>query len=164
VVGSGTGTCLFLKLELASSPHHHGHHSLQTALHRTEPTSVHHGRATAQAVSRRLPTAEARVRSQIMLCGICGIGAGFLRVPQFPLSILIPPTAPHSSSINRGWYNRPNSGRRTKWAQSHSKLNSVALVRKRTIPTERLAAVGEVVPNFAGRGCYVVSATDSHGR
>jgi hypothetical protein len=26
------------------------------------------------------------------------------------------------------------------------------------------AAVGEVVPTFAGRGCYVVSATDSHGR
>jgi uncharacterized membrane protein len=25
-------------------------------------------------------------------------------------------------------------------------------------------AVGEVVPIFAGRGCYVVSATDSHGR
>jgi hypothetical protein len=26
------------------------------------------------------------------------------------------------------------------------------------------AAVGEVVPTFAGRGYYVVSATDSHGR
>jgi hypothetical protein len=26
------------------------------------------------------------------------------------------------------------------------------------------AAVGEVVPAFAGRGCYVVSVTDSHGR
>jgi hypothetical protein len=26
------------------------------------------------------------------------------------------------------------------------------------------AAVGEVVPTFAGRGCYVVSAADSHGR
>jgi hypothetical protein len=26
------------------------------------------------------------------------------------------------------------------------------------------AAVGEVVSTFAGRGCYVVSATDSHGR
>jgi hypothetical protein len=30
--------------------------------------------------------------------------------------------------------------------------------------TDRVtAAVGEVVPTFAGRGCYVVSATDSHG-
>jgi hypothetical protein len=26
------------------------------------------------------------------------------------------------------------------------------------------AAVGEVVPTFADRGCYVGSATDSHGR
>jgi hypothetical protein len=26
------------------------------------------------------------------------------------------------------------------------------------------AAVGEVVLTFAGRGCYVVNATDSHGR
>jgi hypothetical protein len=25
------------------------------------------------------------------------------------------------------------------------------------------AAVGELVPTFAGRGCYVVSPTDSHG-
>jgi hypothetical protein len=25
------------------------------------------------------------------------------------------------------------------------------------------AVVGEVVATFAGRGCYVVSATDSHG-
>jgi hypothetical protein len=53
----------------------------------------------------RLPTAVARVRAQIRLCvifgGQCGSGAGFLRVLRFPLSILIPPTAPHSSSIIR---------------------------------------------------------------
>jgi hypothetical protein len=76
------------------------------------------GRAIAQAVSRRLPTATARVRAQVRSCGICGgrsgTGAGSLR---FPLPILIPPTVPHSSSIIRGWYNRPVSGRRTK---SHS--------------------------------------------
>jgi hypothetical protein len=31
--------------------------------------------------------------------------------------------------------------------------------------TDRATAhVGEVVPTFAGRGCYVVSAMDSHGR
>jgi hypothetical protein len=47
-----------------------------------------------------------------------GTGAGFLRVLRFPLQILIPPTAPQSSVI-RGWYNKPNSGRRTKWTQSH---------------------------------------------
>jgi hypothetical protein len=84
------------------------------------------GRALAQAVSRRLPTAAARVRAQFRSCGICGgqndTGAGFLRVLRFPLSVLIPPTAPHSSSITRGWYNRPVSGRRTKWTVSpHNK-------------------------------------------
>jgi hypothetical protein len=45
------------------------------------------------------------------------------------------------------------------------KLDSVALVRERTIPTERQLFVGEVVPTiFVDRGCRVVSATDSHGR
>jgi hypothetical protein len=83
------------------------------------------GRAIAQAVSRRLPTAAARVQAQAGSCGICGgqsgTGAGFFRVLPFPLPILISPTTPHSlSSIIRGWYNRPISGRRTKWTQSHS--------------------------------------------
>jgi hypothetical protein len=40
----------------------------------------------------------------------------------------------------------------------------MALVRKRTIPTERPPFVGEVVPTFADRGCRVISAMDSHGR
>jgi hypothetical protein len=47
-------------------------------------------------------------------------GAGLLRVLLLPLPLLILPTAPHSSSsIIRRWYDRPNSGRRTKWTQSH---------------------------------------------
>jgi hypothetical protein len=45
-----------------------------------------------------------------------------------------------------------------------TKLNSVVLVRERTIPTQRPPRVGEVVPTSADRGCRVVSATDSHGR
>jgi hypothetical protein len=81
-------------------------------------------RATAQAVSRRLPTVTARVRSQVTSCDICcgqsGTGAGFLRVLRFPLPILIPPTTPHSSSsIIRGWYSRRTKGRCNKWTQSH---------------------------------------------
>jgi hypothetical protein len=62
-------------------------------------------RVIAQAVSRRLPRAAARVRAQVRSCGICAghssTGVGFLRVLPFPLQILIPPTAPHSSSITR---------------------------------------------------------------
>jgi hypothetical protein len=64
-------------------------------------------------------------RAQVRSCGICGgqggTGAGFFRVLRFPLPILIPPTAPHSSFV-RGWYNRSNSGRHTKWTQPHSIL------------------------------------------
>jgi hypothetical protein len=80
-------------------------------------------RVIAQAVSRRLPIAAARVRAQVRSCGICGgqsgTGVGFFRVLRFPLPILIPQIAPHSSSIIRGCYIRPISGRRTKWTQSH---------------------------------------------
>jgi hypothetical protein len=75
------------------------------------------GCAIAQAVSHRLPTAAVRVRAKVRSCGICGgqsgTRAGYLGV------FLIPPTAPHSSSIIRGRYNGPVSGRRTKWTQSH---------------------------------------------
>jgi hypothetical protein len=80
------------------------------------------GRAIVQAVSHRLPTAAARVRSQVRPRGFrggrSGTGAGVLRGLWFPLPILIPPNAPYSSII-QGWYNRPTSGRRTKWTQSH---------------------------------------------
>jgi hypothetical protein len=81
------------------------------------------GRALAQAVSRWLPTAAARVRTKVRSCAICGgqsgTGIGFLSAYRFPLPVLIPPTAPDSPSIIWGWYNRPISGRRTKWTQSH---------------------------------------------
>jgi hypothetical protein len=82
------------------------------------------GHAITQMVCHRLPTAAARVPSQVRISGVCGgqsgTGAGFLRILQFPLPILIPPTAPYSSSpIVRGWYYRSVSGRRTKWTQSH---------------------------------------------
>jgi hypothetical protein len=81
------------------------------------------GRAIAQAVSCRLTTAVIRVRAQVRSCGICGAqsdsGTGFLRVIRFLLPILIPPTIPHSSYIIRDLYNRPVSGLRNKWTQSH---------------------------------------------
>jgi hypothetical protein len=40
--------------------------------------------------------------------------------------------------------------------------NFVALVSKRTVPTDRVSA--KLVPTFADRGCGVVSTTDPHGR
>jgi hypothetical protein len=56
------------------------------------------GRAVAQAVSRWLPTAAARVSVRAE-CGVCGgqngTGAGFLRVLRFPLPI-IPSISPLS--------------------------------------------------------------------
>jgi hypothetical protein len=65
-------------------------------------THLQCGRAIAQAVSRRLPTAGTRVRARVKSCGIrgrqSGTGAGFLLVLRFPLPILIPPTAPHTST------------------------------------------------------------------
>jgi hypothetical protein len=57
------------------------------------------GRAVAQAVSRWLPTAAARVHVRAA-CGVCGgqgdTGAGFLRVLRFSLSMIIPPISPSS--------------------------------------------------------------------
>jgi hypothetical protein len=86
-----------------------------------------------QAVSRWLPTTAARVRSQVKQCGICGgksgAAVGFPRVLRFPLPILSSPTAPHSSSTIRCWYNRPISGRRAKWTWSHPTLRNVLKVR-----------------------------------
>ena len=49
--------------------------------------------------------------------------------------------------------------------QEIKKKNSVALVRERTIPTERSPTVGEVSANFLRiDGCHVASATYPHGR
>jgi hypothetical protein len=72
-------------------------------------------RAVAQAVSRWLPTAAARVAS-----GVCdgqsGTGADF-----FPTTSVSP--ANHNSInlsniiINRGWHNRRIGGRRAEWTQ-----------------------------------------------
>jgi hypothetical protein len=44
------------------------------------------------------------------------------------------------------------------------KLNSVALVRKQSITTERRRMSAKLVRTSADGGCCVVSATDTHGR
>jgi hypothetical protein len=57
------------------------------------------GRGISQAVCHPLPTAAARVRSQVISCmirgGQSGTGMGFLRALRFPLPILIQPTPPY---------------------------------------------------------------------
>jgi hypothetical protein len=55
------------------------------------------GCAIAQAVCPKLPTAATQIGSQVK-CGQNGTGRCFLRVLQFPLPVLIPPTASHSQS------------------------------------------------------------------
>jgi hypothetical protein len=56
-----------------------------------------------QLVSRQLPTVVAQLRSWVRSSGICGgqsgTGANFLQVLQFPLPILILPTASYSLII-----------------------------------------------------------------
>jgi hypothetical protein len=62
-------------------------------------------RAIAEAVSRWLPTAAARIQSWVWSGGIfggqSGAGAGFLRVLRFPLPF-IPPNSPSSQSPGAG--------------------------------------------------------------
>jgi hypothetical protein len=57
------------------------------------------GRATTQAVSNRIPIAAAWVRIRVRLYRICvgqiGTRTGFLRVLQFPITLLNSPTAPY---------------------------------------------------------------------
>jgi hypothetical protein len=80
------------------------------------------GRAIAQAVSRRITTAEPGFEPRLGHVGFvvdeAVLSEVFSEYFRFPLSILIPPTAP-SSYIIRVWYTRSISGRRTKWTQSH---------------------------------------------
>jgi hypothetical protein len=111
------------------------------------------GRAIAQAVSRRFPTSAARFLSQVWSCeifgGQSGIGIGFLRVLRFPLPILIPPTAPHSSSyIIWGWLSRPNNGRSTGLVSPHPKKLIYIYIGFFNLPnpSSRTMALGSTQP------------------
>jgi hypothetical protein len=90
--------------------------------------------AIAQAVSRR-PGFETR-------SGHVGFVVDKVVLGQiFSEPILIPPTAPHSSSIIQGWNNKPNSGRRKKWTQSHpttKNLKKHTVRYLRTLPISRI--------------------------
>jgi hypothetical protein len=60
------------------------------------------GRAIAQAVSRWLPTAAARVRARVLQVGFVVDKVALLRVLRFPLPIFIPPNSPSSQSPGAG--------------------------------------------------------------
>ena len=79
--------------------------------------------------SHRPLITEALVRSQVTPCGICGgqvaLGQNFSSTSVFPCQY-------HATS------------------DPQKKKNYVALVRERTIPTERPPPVGEVSANFCG--------------
>jgi hypothetical protein len=85
---------------IESKPTFHRNILLSLSGLKNKPSKKKAGRAVAHAVSRRLPTAVARVRAPNRLCGICGgqrgTGTGFVQVLRFPQSN-IPPIAPHSS-------------------------------------------------------------------
>jgi hypothetical protein len=63
--------------------------------HRLTCTNITKGRAMAQAVSRRPPTAEARVRSRVSVCGICG--GQSVTVTDFSPSTSVLPCQFHST-------------------------------------------------------------------
>jgi hypothetical protein len=73
------------------------------------------GRAIAEAVSLRLPTAAARVTSCVICGGRSVTGVGFLLVLRFTPPILIPPIAPQSPSSGAGTIDRS-----IKWTHSQS--------------------------------------------
>jgi hypothetical protein len=95
------------------------------------------GRAIAQAVSRRLPTAAARVQTRLWSCGDfvmdkSDAGAGFLRELWFPLPIYSSSASPQSSSLSPEagtigqewpqcqWPHKPNNN--NKWNRNNGGL------------------------------------------
>jgi hypothetical protein len=68
--------------------------------------------------------------------------------------------------MNDLWWDRNQKGREdTRYLfDDLKKLNSVAWVHERTIPTERPQFVGEVNAKFADGECHMVRMTDHYGR
>jgi hypothetical protein len=97
------------------------------------PVALLGGRAVAQAVSRWLPTAAARVRVR---AGMWGLWWTKRHWGRFSRSTSVSP-ANHSSNfsiiITRGWHNRPIGGRSAEWTQldstpHYTNLKKIALL------------------------------------
>jgi hypothetical protein len=65
----------------------------------------------------RRPGFDPRSGHMRLMVNKVALGQVFSPNTSVSLPILIPSTAPHSSTLIRGWYNWPISGRRTKWTQ-----------------------------------------------
>jgi hypothetical protein len=144
--------------------------------------------------SRRLPTAAAGVPSQVTSCGVCGgqsgTAAGFLRVLEFLLPILIPLTDSHPSSsagagtvgqivahpAPRNWKKEVQcssshclAARHTCHAQPEARAEASACAASRChgdAPTRPAAAVGvraqSRLGGWAGHIAYVGEKRNSH--
>jgi hypothetical protein len=108
------------------------------------------GRAIAQAVSHRLPTVAARVQSQVMW----DLWWTKWHWVRFPPSTSVSPVNSHSTDcstlIIRVWYNRPNSGRRTKCTQSHPTPKEIKKIVKWDV---NLRSQVEIQRRFGRRYC-----------
>jgi hypothetical protein len=89
------------------------------------------GRAVAQAVSRRLPTAAVRVRAQVKSRGICGGQSGMRQLcseySYFFCQLSFHRLLHTHQLIIWGWYNRPNSGRRTPHQETNIQSKTVRI-------------------------------------
>jgi hypothetical protein len=113
------------------------------------------GRAIAQAVSRRLPTAAAlfEPRSDRVAFVVNKVALEQVFSEYFGLScqFLFHRVLHTRACTVRGWYNRPVSGRRTKWTQSH--LTKKKNYRNNYICTENTYIMATSIP--ADKHLYV---------
>jgi hypothetical protein len=87
---------------------------------RVKNVSVSVSVSVSTAVSRRLATAATQGRYLVISYAICaqsGIVRGFLRILQFPLSILIPVSPPYAAIV---WADKPTNSLSIKCTQPRS--------------------------------------------
>ena len=96
------------------------------------------------------------------MCDSCGVGISIPQGKEISAFCKRPNPASAPTQLSGWWEPSPFP---TVKRETDLKKNSVALVRTRTIPTERPPPVGEVSANFLRiEGCHVVSATGPHSR
>jgi hypothetical protein len=103
------------------------------------------GRAIAQAVSRRFPTAASRVRAQVRLCGICGgqsgTGARFLRV------LSVSPDNSHSTDCSTLIIHHPGLVQEASFWPTYQ-VDSVSPHAKKQKKKKKKVRVNTIVGNY----------------